>query len=260
MTTTPAPAAGSDAPASPVGRIGIFDAVRGFSVVSMVLFHLCYDLRFIVGADLSWFAPPLQDVWRCSISWAFLFIAGCMCPLSRSNLRRAAQYGAVALAIWLVTTVVAVDTPISFGIIYCMAACTLVAWALGRLGLLPHGPLAAALLLVGFLALQGLSDGTVGFGPLSVKLPHELYATPWLSWLGLPDAGFASGDYYPLLPYLLLYLAGAAMGAQWARRGYPTWARAAHVSPLNFVGRHALAVYVIHQPVILGLCVLLGTL
>ena len=260
MTTEAAPATSADAPASPVGRIGIFDAVRGFSVISMVLFHLCYDLRFIVGADLPWFAPPLQDVWRCSISWAFLFIAGCMCPLSRSNLRRAAQYGAVALAIWLVTTVVAVDTPISFGIIYCMAACTLVAWALGRLGLLPRGPLASALLLVGFLALQGLSDGAVGLGPLSVELPQELYATPWLSWLGLPDAGFASGDYYPLLPYLLLYLAGAAMGAQWERRGYPAWARAAHVAPLNFVGRHALAVYVIHQPVILGLCVLLGTL
>ena len=260
MTTEAAPATSADAPASPVGRIGIFDAVRGFSVISMVLFHLCYDLRFIVGADLPWFAPPLQDVWRCSISWAFLFIAGCMCPLSRSNLRRAAQYGAVALAIWLVTTVVAVDTPISFGIIYCMAACTLVAWALGRLGLLLRGPLASALLLVGFLALQGLSDGAVGLGPLSVELPQELYATPWLSWLGLPDAGFASGDYYPLLPYLLLYLAGAAMGAQWERRGYPAWARAAHVAPLNFVGRHALAVYVIHQPVILGLCVLLGTL
>lgn len=261
MTTAAAPAASPDAPVAPrAGRIGIFDAVRGFSVVSMVLFHLCYDLRFIAqaGEGMTWFAPPLQDVWRCSISWTFLFVAGCMCPLSRSNLRRAGQYGAVALAIWVVTTVAAVDTPISFGIIYCMAACTFVAWALGRLGALPRGPVAAALLFVAFLALQGLSDGTVGIGSLSVRLPQELYATPWLSWLGLPDAGFASGDYYPLLPYLLLYLAGAAMGAHWARSGYPEWARAAHIAPLNFVGRHALAVYVVHQPVLLVLCGLIA--
>ena len=134
----------------------------------------------------------------------------------------------------------------------------LVAWALGRVGLLPRGPLAALVLLVAFLALQGISDGVVGFGPLSLDLPGELYATPWLSWLGLPDATFSSGDYYPLLPYLALYFCGAAMGAWWSGRGYPEWARRANVAPLNFVGRHALAVYVIHQPVLLALCALVG--
>ena len=242
------------------GRIELFDLLRGFSVVSMVLFHLCYDLRFIVGADLAWFAPPLQDVWRCSISWTFLFVAGCMCPLSRSNLRRAANYGLVALAIWVVTTLVAVDVPISFGIIHCKAACTLVAALLSRAGALPRGWAAAAVLFVAFLALLRLPDGAVGLGPLSVELPKELYATPWLSWLGLPGAGFSSGDYYPLLPYLLLYLTGAALGTAWAEKGYPTWAREAAFAPLNLIGRHALVVYVAHQPVILGLCALLGTL
>ena len=93
------------------GRLGVFDLVRGVSVVSMVLFHLCYDLTFIAGHNLEWFEPPLQDMWRCSISWVFLFIAGCMCTLSRNNLRRALEYGGVALAIWVVTTIVAVDTP-----------------------------------------------------------------------------------------------------------------------------------------------------
>ena len=230
-------------------RVGIFDVVRGFSVISMVLFHLCYDLKFITGVSLSWFEPPLQDVWRASISWTFLFVAGCMCPLSRSNARRALQYGLVALAIWLVTTMVAVDTPISFGIIYCMAACTLVAYALQRLRALPCGYLAAAVLLVSFLALQGLSQGTVLFG--LVKLPSVLYGSEWLSWLGLPGPSFASGDYYPLLPYLLIYLVGAALGTRWAESGYPEWAKRANVPPLSFVGRHALLVYVVHQPVLL---------
>ena len=231
------------------GRVGIFDVVRGFSVISMVLFHLCYDLKFITGVDLPWFEPPLQDVWRASISWTFLFVAGCMCPLSRSNARRALQYGLVALAIWVVTTIVAVDTPISFGIIYCMAACTLVAYALQRLRALPCGYLAAAVLLVAFLALQGLSQGTVLFG--LVDVPSALYGSEWLSWLGLPGPSFASGDYYPLLPYLLIYLVGAALGTRWAESGYPEWAKRANVAPLSFVGRHALLVYVVHQPVLL---------
>ena len=241
-------------------RVGVFDLVRGFSVVSMVLFHLCYDLKFIVGLPLDWFAPPLQDVWRCSISWTFLFVAGCMCPLSRSNLRRALQYGAVALAIWIVTTIAAVDIPISFGIIYCMAACTFVAWALGRLHALPHGVAAALALLAVFLLTQGLSDGYLGVDGLRLELPAALYASPWLSWLGMPGPNFSSGDYYPLLPYLFVYLAGAAMGSRWAESGYPGWAKSACLVPLNLVGRHALLVYILHQPIILGVSMLLGGL
>ncbi len=236
------------------GRIGVFDAVRGLSVISMVLFHLCYDLRFIYGFDLGWFAPPLQDAWRASISWTFVFVAGCMFSLSRSNLRRGAQYAAVALAIFVVTSVASVDTPISFGIIYCMAACTLVTWALAAGGLVPRGPVAAAALAVAFVALLDLPRGSVGIGPVSVILPEGAYGTEWLSWLGLPGPAFSSGDYYPLLPYLMLYLAGVAMGSFWAERGYPGWARRLRVAPLNFVGRHALVVYVVHQPVLLALC------
>lgn len=236
------------------GRIGVFDAVRGLSVISMILFHLCYDLRFIYGFDLGWFAPPLQDAWRASISWTFVFVAGCMFPLSRSNLGRGAQYAAVALAIFVVTSVASVDTPISFGIIYCMAACTLVTWALAAGGLVPRGPVAAAALAVAFVALLDLPRGSVGIGPVSVILPEGAYGTEWLSWLGLPGPAFSSGDYYPLLPYLMLYLAGVAMGSSWAERGYPGWARRLRVAPLNFVGRHALVVYVVHQPVLLALC------
>ena len=240
------------------GRVGVFDVARGAAVVSMVLFHLCYDLVFIGGVDVAWFAPPLVDVWRASISWTFLFVAGCMCPLSRSNLRRALQYGAVALPIWAVTSLVAVDTPISFGIIYCMAACTLVAWALQRVRALPVGPAAALVLFVAFLALLDLRHGVVGVGGLTVELPHALYETPGLAWLGLPGPGFSSGDYYPLLPFLLIYLSGAAMGTWWARRGYPEWARQARLEPLSWVGRHALLIYVAHQPLLLLITMLVS--
>ncbi|MCI6273840.1 MAG: DUF1624 domain-containing protein [Coriobacteriaceae bacterium] len=232
-------------------RIGIFDAVRGLSVISMVLFHLCYDLRFLAGADLAWFAPPLQDVWRASISWTFLFVAGCMCPLSRSNLRRGFGYGAVAVAIYLATALAAVDVPISFGIIYCMSACTLVAWALERLRCMPTGPVLAGALFVCFVLLLGLPSGTVGIGPLSLALPRSLYEVPGLAWLGVPGPGFSSGDYYPLVPFVLMYLTGASMGSWLRERGYPGRFWDAQVPVLNFVGRHALLVYVVHQPVLL---------
>lgn len=232
-------------------RVHVYDVVRGFSVLSMVAFHLCYDLKFICGKPLEWFAPPLQDVWRASISWTFVFIAGCMFAYSRDNLRRSGRYLAVALLVFLVTTFAKVDVPINFGIIYCMGACTLTTWLLDIVGIRPRGPWQALAFFAVFVMLLHISRGRIGVGPLVFDLPRALYSTPWLAWLGLPGPGFASGDYYPLLPYLMLFLCGSAMGRSWRSEGMPEPISSLRFAPLEFVGRHALPIYVLHQPLLL---------
>ena len=104
-------------------RITIFDTVRGFTMISMAGFHACYDLAYLYDWDMPWFTQTVfQDIWRASISWVFLFIAGWMCTLSRNNAKRAAKYAAAALVVWIATTLVSVDDSVNFGIIYCMAA------------------------------------------------------------------------------------------------------------------------------------------
>ena len=237
--------------------MAVFDVARGFSVISMVLFHLCYDLRFIYGMDLGFFKPPFQDIWRASISWIFLFIAGCMCTFSRNGLKRALRYLLVALAVFVVTTIAAVDVPISFGIIFCMGACTLIEYLLNLLGLSPQGKVAAAILFVIFLLLRGIPAGYVGSATAPLWLPRWLYSTPYLSFLGFPGPGFASGDYYPIIPFLFMFLTGTAMGRYWKSNGYPSWFHRVSCAPLEWVGRHALPIYVIHQPLIIGLLTIL---
>ncbi len=220
----------------------------------MVLFHFCYDLKYICGFDLEWFVPPFMDIWRASISWTFLFVAGCMCCLSRNNLNRALRYGAVALGVFVVTSFAAVDAPISFGIIYCMAACTLLQWVLERFGVTPKGPVAAALLFACFLLTLGISSGRIGLGPFAVELPRSLYSTEMLSWLGLPGPTFVSGDYYPLLPYAFLYLTGSSIGWWWKQNEFPHILYSISCKPLEWIGRQALPIYVLHQPALLLIC------
>ena len=36
-------------------RVRFFDSLRGLSILSMVGFHLCYDLRYLAGLSLPWF-------------------------------------------------------------------------------------------------------------------------------------------------------------------------------------------------------------
>jgi len=241
-------------------RVHGFDVLRGFSVISMVAFHLCYDLKFIMGVPLTWFAPPLQDIWRASISWTFVFIAGAMFAWSRDNFKRSMRYLLAAAVVFLVTTFIAVDVPISFGIIYCMGACTLSCWLLGRCSIRPSGSLAALLLFACFLVFWGLPVGHLGMGPLQLPIPRQLYATPWFSWLGLPGPHFASGDYYPLMPFLFLYLAGSAMGRKWRSDGVPDYLADLRSDVLELVGKHALPIYLLHQPLLFGALMLLQAL
>ena len=91
----------------------------------MVSFHICYDLSYLYALPMDWFTlGSFQDIWRCSISWTFLFLAGWSTSFSRNNLKRGLLYSAMALLVWIATSVASVDTPVTYGILFCMGAST----------------------------------------------------------------------------------------------------------------------------------------
>ena len=163
-----------------------------------------------------------------------------MTSLSRNNLKRGGVYAAAAGAVFLATSIAGVDTPISFGIIYCMAACTLLYAA-------------TAPLLNRLPAAVGLISCLVLFAA-TYTLPHTTYPVEGLAWLGVPSASFVSGDYYPLLPNVFLYLAGA-FAARWFDQhhasGYPMWMMKADVPFLSMIGKLSLPIYLVHQPLLI---------
>lgn len=228
-------------------RITALDTLRGLTIISMVVFHASYDLAYLYGVPMPWFTEgTFQDVWRASISWTFLLLAGWMCSLSRDNIKRAGVYGAAALLVSVATTVSGVDTPVNFGILFCMAASTLIAAvALPHARRMSRGALVAA--AIACLALFGLTYG----------IPHRLYDVSGLAWLGFPSPAFASGDYYPLMPFGFLYLAGAfaSLGRFQREDGprYPSWMYRDLCPALTWVGRHSLIIYLAHQPLLVAL-------
>lgn len=210
-------------------RITVFDTIRGFTMLSMAGFHTCYDLVYLYGWDMPWFTQTIfQDIWRASISWVFLFIAGWMCTLSRNNIKRAAKYAAAALVVWLATTLVSVDDSVNFGIIFCMAACTAIV-ALTR-PILDRVPTSL-----------GIPICLILFA-FTWSIPKAVYPIPYLAWLGFPGPDFVSGDYYPLIPFLFMYLTGffAARTAQKANREAP-----AH-GPMRIPSRRSQASEAMH--------------
>ena len=232
-------------------RVAIFDIVRGATILSMVAFHACYDAAYLYGYELPWFTDPIiQNVWRSSISWTFLFVAGWMTQHSRSNLRRGLIYAGAALVVWFATTVASVDTAVSFGILFCMAASTLIYSALEslfrRLGIRSCLLCAATELVLFFV---------------TYAIPQSRYAIDGLSWLGFPSPMFTSGDYYPLIPFSFMYLCGAFCARAYLKASsgtYPSWAYHNWCRPLSCVGKASLIIYLAHQPLLIVIFELLA--
>lgn len=225
----------------PTRRIPLFDTVRGLAIVSMVAFHATYDAVMLYGSDIEWFLNPLiQNVWRNSISWTFLLLAGIMCSYSRNNVKRAARYLLIALLIWIATSIAAVDIPISFGIIYCMGSSVALFAVLKPI--LDRIPTTIGFLLFAFLFLATLD------------IPHGVYGAHHLAWLGFPDANFESGDYYPIVPYSFLLLAGSYIGRtirRHLRESSSVGFFNVDIPVLRVIGKHPLEIYLIHQPLLL---------
>lgn len=238
-----------DGQCEPAKRIVIFDTLRGLIILSMVAFHATYDLAYLYEYDLPWFtSSPFQNIWRSSISWTFLIIAGWMTQHSRNNYKRGLSYAFTALLIYVVTLIANVDTPISFGIIYCMAFSTIL-YEAGSAQFKRINP------------LFGISICLALF-VLTHNIPNKVYSFFGLSWLGFPAPGFASGDYYPPIPFFFMYAIGAYSAIKYLKgckdgSRYPDWTKRDLCPPLTMIGRHSLAIYLVHQPIILAILYIL---
>jgi uncharacterized membrane protein len=248
-------------------RVVFIDEVRGLCILLMVLFHGAYDLVYIFGVKLPIFhAPFLQAFAQPFVAGVFIFISGIATRYSRGNLKRGLAVLACGLLMTLVTWRFMPSQLIVFGILHLMGGCMTV------YGLIFPGtrekpdrlPAVSGFALYGvlFACLWNLPRGYLGFPgtPLSLRLPAAPYALSWLAPLGFPGPGFFSSDYFPLLPWALLFIAGTYCGAMFRSGGMPEFFYRSRAPFLAKTGRHTLLIYLAHQPVIYGALWLFFTL
>ena len=228
--------AGRAVPASigPRPRLARLDALRGLAVVLMVAHHFLYDLVWLWAAPPWLFWNPVFNVLHNLFGGVFVGLSGICCRFSRSNLRRGIQLLSCAMAVTAVSA--AAGRPVLFGILHLLAFCMLFYSLAGRWTDHLPLPVHAAAFLLSLLWLRTTA-----------------LRSPLLWFLGAPWPALRSADYFPIFPWLFLFTAGARLGGALLR-----WQFAARrAGPLACVGRHALPLYLLHQPVLLGALTLL---
>ena len=119
---------------------------------------------------------------------------------------------------------------------------------------------AMAVCAVLFFLTRNINGGWLGFERfLIAPLPAVLYKNLLTAFFGFPAPGFYSTDYFSLIPWWFLYLCGYFFYGIWRERkqSYPGEKdRRQRTVPcllkiFRWIGRHALLIYALHQPVLM---------
>jgi uncharacterized membrane protein len=226
-------------------RIVAIDLARSVALLGMAVFHFTWDL------ELFGHIPPgttLQGGWAVfarAVAGSFLFLAGVSLVLAHGEgirwpgfLRRLVLVAAAALMITVATFLAMREAFIFFGILHSIAVAS----------------------VLGLLFLRAPVWLTLAAAVAVWTLP-EVFRSPafdsrWLAWTGLAETSPRSFDFVPVAPWFAATLLGIAAAQAGTAAGVWDRLRGAPgpvLRALAWPGRHSLAVYLLHQPVLIGL-------
>lgn len=248
MSADAAPALCSSAPTAEAwrGRKPVIDGARAGALLAMASYHTLWDLGYLRLTPENYAVAPAGRLAAETIAGSFLMLVGVGLVLMngqgirpRPTLLRLARIGGAALLVTLGTAWAFPDAYVFFGILHCIAVASVLGLAFLFLPV-PVTALTAALVLAA---------------------PHLVHAAfldaPALFFLGLGAVTPRTNDYVPLFPWFGLVLAGIVLGRiclpRLAGSRLGAWTpRSSLGRGMAFLGRHSLAFYLIHQPILLA--------
>jgi len=224
------------------GRLVVIDALRGVAILLMVVYHFCFDLSYFGLAEFNFYQDPFWLHARTFILSMFLLLVGVSLVLAsgrkldtRRYLKRLGLLVASAVLITVSTWWMFGERFIFFGVLHFIALASV-------LGLL-------------FVRARWVNL-VVGIAIILFAYRYQFswFDTPGWRWVGLMTHKPQTEDYVPLLPWFGVVLLGLYSGpflATLAQRQQRA-GKSGFIRLLAFGGRHSLIIYLLHQPVLMG--------
>ncbi|MBR1533979.1 MAG: DUF1624 domain-containing protein [Ruminococcus sp.] len=238
-------------------RYNLIDVIRALSIISMVVYHLCYDIFIVYERDPAFDQYPLVILWERSICFSFIIVSGISLNFSRHAYRRGIIVNLCGFAVTAVTLIFLPSQQIWFGVLNLIGCAMFITQALRKLFDRIHPAVGMTLSMAAFALTYNVPFRYLGFFSIPfADLPPALYSCPCLAFLGFPAEGFYSADYFPLIPWLFLFIFGYFLWRYISLRGRDGFFRF-NIPVLSFIGRHSLVIYMAHQLILYGICLLI---
>ena len=231
------------------GRIKLYDTLRGFMIILVIVFHTAFDLYFLFEKDFGFLhivTSPFVLFLRDFFATCFIILSGICTNYSRNPFRRGVIIFIFGLIVTLATAIVMPrEMIVRYGILSLIGTSMIIVAIMRPFHAHVDPLFGAAVGIAAFFA-------TVFVFPVVVNIEH-------LYFLGFVTSGFDSGDFYPLIPYYFAFLAGHFFGRWLKEKEYDVKYGGLNIKPLAFIGRNSVYFYLLHQPVVYGVCWLLFT-
>ena len=216
-------------------RNTFLDHLRGLAVVAMIIFHTAYDMRLLnfTNWDFSqgfWYAFPR------GIAFTFLFCVGVSLNYVHQGQinwpalkKRSIKLGGAAFLISLATYFTFPQNWIYFGTLHCIFL----------------GSILGAL-VVNKRRLAGIIFALILIGQYILD-----YDIKWVSSILKRQ----SMDFIPIYPWFWVILLGLLVGPHLSKIRQLSHMKP--ILPLKWLGHHSLVIYLVHQPIIFGLLMLI---
>ena len=234
-------------------RIYILDALRGLSILYVILYHLLFDLEYIFNMSIDFFHSSGMAAVHFFFLAVLIGVSGICTAFSNNIFRRGTILYLLGLSITLITSIVVPDNLIVFGVLSFFGL-TMLLYAVARpfLDRIPWGGQLALWLLLYMIFRDFSASNTVDLFFVQLKIPEELHYNPYLYPLGIRSRDFYSADYFPLLPWSFIFLCGTALSKPILARKFPAWFYTFRTPFLDVIGKHTLSIYILHQPILYG--------
>ncbi|MCA2012967.1 DUF1624 domain-containing protein [Cereibacter sphaeroides] len=237
MTETPPSALQAARPA----RLPAIDIARGVALIGMVIFHFTFDLEYFGFVQPGTIVSLPWRTFARLVAGSFVFLAGVSLVLAaRGGLRMpafwrdTAKVAAAALLVSVATYFALGEAWVFFGILHLIVVARLIG--------LPALRLPTAALLVLGIAVWAL--------PYLVQFPA--FNPRALAWIGFAELQPLSMDLEPVFPWVGPFLLGMAFARLALLDRQPGGDGGPVGRALAWAGRHSLAIYLLHQPVLMG--------
>jgi uncharacterized membrane protein len=229
------------------------DIFRGCAIVFMIALHLFWDLDYFGILPLNKNFYSLNII----VPVIFLLLVG-ICQVVSTNKHRAQtktmylktiQRGLwilnLGMLLTLLTAIALPDRPIMFGVLHCIGCCIILS-----VPFIIFKPTTIALIGT-LLVISGLAIGALFTteNPTILQLAAGIHQS---------NIGQHTIDYFPLFPWLGVCLLGVALGnilykENTRRFPIPDLSRYKPTKLFTWLGQHSLSIYLLHQPIIVGL-------
>lgn len=193
----------------------------------------------------GFFSNSVFNVLHYIFAGVFICLCGVSSKFSRSNLKRGFITLIIAGFLTIITYII--DMPIIFGILHLLSFC---------------------------MIFYGLTEKFWNVLPKWIMVIFTVVGTVISSWcvnnitvdsknlwvFGWDYKGFVSFDYFPILPWIFVFLFGTWLGYYIKENKFPDWFYKTKVPVLSSIGKHSLIIYIIHQPLLFALTMLLKTI